>query len=90
MVLQEELEHSYLCKLTDWCWNSFKLISFFQRRSPKVSAVGRLHYDCYHYTSKLLELEIIINVRLLTLHIMTSTSSCSVYLEHLRRRPRDY
>jgi hypothetical protein len=65
MVLQEELEHSYLCKLAGWCWNSFKLISFFQRRSPKVSAVGRLHYDCYHYTSKFLELETIINVRLL-------------------------
>ncbi|OEL16304.1 hypothetical protein BAE44_0022683 [Dichanthelium oligosanthes] len=50
MMLQEELEHRYLRVFAGWGRNSFELVSFFQRKNPKVSAVGRLHYDRYHHT----------------------------------------
>nr|CAB3457034.1 unnamed protein product [Digitaria exilis] len=37
---KEELEHRYLCEFVGWGRNSFKLVPFFQRRNPKVSALG--------------------------------------------------
>ena len=52
MMLQEELEHCYLCEFAGRGRNSLELVPFFQRRNPKVSAVGRLHYDRYHHTGK--------------------------------------
>lgn len=52
LMLQEELEHRYLREFAGWGGNSFELVSFFQRRNPEVSALGRLHYDCYHHTGK--------------------------------------
>lgn len=52
MMLQEEPEHCYLREFAGWGRNSFELVSLFQRRNQKVSALGGLHYDCYHHTGK--------------------------------------
>jgi hypothetical protein len=48
-VLQEELERCHLRQLAGWSRNSFRLVSFFQRRSKKNPEMGRLYHDCHHY-----------------------------------------